>query len=1139
MTVLNATIIPRKGTAAQWTAANPVLLSGEMGVELDTRKTKFGDGATAWATLPYAAGGSGSTALVTQDEGVTLGSATTLNFAGAGVTATFNNGVTTAVIPGGGSGGSGGTLVVQDEGTTIGTAAVLNFAGAGVTTTFANGVAIATIPGGGTGSGSSPLTALYSNNFDAETTGAAIANWADDYGNLRVVATGAVSGKGYADLVQGNGAQGRLTSISRSNGTFSFSYKLPATIGTGFSGIGATWRSTGVNNFLRLDLSAAAAQTISQATRLVFQNAVAGTYTSLGTSADLPGLVGGDVVNFEITSNGHYHTFTTWRAPASKPAVPTYTFTDTLATVNTGNYGFASNFSGGTAASVIDDFIIYAPPASTTGLPAGGTTSQVLTKLSATDGDAGWGAVSGGTVNNYASTTTMVVSGVTSTYRYRGPWQANTSYLVNDVYYPVNSYSQWRRVTTAYTSGASYDESGFAGVDGSKTAGLLYGPEATINGLYDGRQFPFNSPEKGETGQEGGYQFVDDCAMNLKLLEYPGVDLPHSWPTDQNRPYGPSRTFRVKGRLLVPDMGTLRGSTSSIRHAISGSSIEPYGVFCQFTGPQFNFPYLSGMHEGVISGITFDADDSNNTLTGLSNIIEQPGNTFIEGGNSNGRIENCRVASFHTGVRCVGGQYSYLHNIKVATCQIGFLHCPNSPGYAGGTVDVSRWGQFEVAGGYKIAHLFYGGEFFSYSLNGLWAKDGNTYGPNAGLVFADSPEDAGNTDISGQNYQDMNVLYDVVIKQFKVEYSNSGQWGASNNVTVSFKRWRGDALQTINVPATDCYVQSHQHVVLDNCAFQSRLQQQVIVLDGGEVTLQNACETPEISVGWVVRARVRGSACHIADPGAMKGGIYENVKTWPSVWRQRTYNYQGGRTKAAVSFMGFGEQYTANSSDITPLKNLNSSSFTNPAQGMPWAGVAGYVSGSGGISLVSGTFADPAPNSGGGLCTKFTIGSSAVFGDRIYSPWLRGGGSQGSVSGGRFQITMLGFYNAGPNPIQMCMQYFNDTVFQGGMLMNLVQRTTNPGWGQWDEVVGSTGGHASEANGGYVFIPQFCTLWPGVWMTYASVQGMDQDYRLSMALAAPIATSTDVYTKKLSHYRMREGNETDVGRILRDRLFHG
>jgi len=43
----------RKGTAAQWTASNPILNSGEIGFESDTNKFKIGDGTNLWATLPY------------------------------------------------------------------------------------------------------------------------------------------------------------------------------------------------------------------------------------------------------------------------------------------------------------------------------------------------------------------------------------------------------------------------------------------------------------------------------------------------------------------------------------------------------------------------------------------------------------------------------------------------------------------------------------------------------------------------------------------------------------------------------------------------------------------------------------------------------------------------------------------------------------------------------------------------------------------------------------------------------------------------------------------------------------------------------------------------------------------------------
>lgn len=48
------TIQLRRGTAAQWVAANPILASGEVGIELVTGKFKIGDGTTTWNLLPYA-----------------------------------------------------------------------------------------------------------------------------------------------------------------------------------------------------------------------------------------------------------------------------------------------------------------------------------------------------------------------------------------------------------------------------------------------------------------------------------------------------------------------------------------------------------------------------------------------------------------------------------------------------------------------------------------------------------------------------------------------------------------------------------------------------------------------------------------------------------------------------------------------------------------------------------------------------------------------------------------------------------------------------------------------------------------------------------------------------------------------------
>jgi len=52
-----ATIQVRRGTASQWSTANPTLAAGEIGFESDNFKIKIGNGSSAWNSLPYAAGG--------------------------------------------------------------------------------------------------------------------------------------------------------------------------------------------------------------------------------------------------------------------------------------------------------------------------------------------------------------------------------------------------------------------------------------------------------------------------------------------------------------------------------------------------------------------------------------------------------------------------------------------------------------------------------------------------------------------------------------------------------------------------------------------------------------------------------------------------------------------------------------------------------------------------------------------------------------------------------------------------------------------------------------------------------------------------------------------------------------------------
>jgi len=82
----------RRGTASQWTSANPTLAAGEMGVESDTNLFKFGNGSTAWASLAYANNSDVAIAEISQDA---INSALSV---GSGLTKTYDDGANTIVI---------------------------------------------------------------------------------------------------------------------------------------------------------------------------------------------------------------------------------------------------------------------------------------------------------------------------------------------------------------------------------------------------------------------------------------------------------------------------------------------------------------------------------------------------------------------------------------------------------------------------------------------------------------------------------------------------------------------------------------------------------------------------------------------------------------------------------------------------------------------------------------------------------------------------------------------------------------------------------------------------------------------------------------------------------------------------------
>jgi len=80
----------RRGTAAEWTTANPTLAAGEFGWESDTNKAKIGTGAATWTALAYS---------ITGDAGDITGVAAGVGISGGGTSGdvTVTNSMATTI----------------------------------------------------------------------------------------------------------------------------------------------------------------------------------------------------------------------------------------------------------------------------------------------------------------------------------------------------------------------------------------------------------------------------------------------------------------------------------------------------------------------------------------------------------------------------------------------------------------------------------------------------------------------------------------------------------------------------------------------------------------------------------------------------------------------------------------------------------------------------------------------------------------------------------------------------------------------------------------------------------------------------------------------------------------------------------
>lgn len=82
MSDLPARLKIRRGSALQWQTVNPILASGELGYELDTKRLRIGDGVSSFTSLPFIEAGNATLSALAQ---ITLGSSTSKSLEGGAV----------------------------------------------------------------------------------------------------------------------------------------------------------------------------------------------------------------------------------------------------------------------------------------------------------------------------------------------------------------------------------------------------------------------------------------------------------------------------------------------------------------------------------------------------------------------------------------------------------------------------------------------------------------------------------------------------------------------------------------------------------------------------------------------------------------------------------------------------------------------------------------------------------------------------------------------------------------------------------------------------------------------------------------------------------------------------------------------
>ena len=368
----------RRGSAAQWTAANTLLAQGELGLETDTGKLKIGDGSTVWTSLAYYTAGSAAVTSVNGYTGTVVltasdisGLGTIASQAASNVTITGGSitGITDLAVADGGTGASTASGARTNLGLVIGTDVLAPNGSAASLTSFPTLNQNTT----GTASNVTGTVAIANGGTGATTAGAAL---------TALGAYAASNPSGYTSNT------GTVTSVAAL--TF-------GTTGTDVSSTVANGTTTPVITLNIPTASATNRGALSAADWTTFNAKGSGTVTSVGMTTP----TGLTVTGSPVTTSGTLALSLT--TGYSIPTTASQTTWDTA--YGWGNHASAGYLTSATAAST------YAP---LTGTGTSGTWGISITGNAATATNVDYSGLTG-TVPTWNQNTTGTASNVTGT----------------------------------------------------------------------------------------------------------------------------------------------------------------------------------------------------------------------------------------------------------------------------------------------------------------------------------------------------------------------------------------------------------------------------------------------------------------------------------------------------------------------------------------------------------------------------------------------------------------------------------------------------------------------------------------------------------------------------------------------------